>query len=140
MKTTMNKIMIALQALAAVLLIGAIKIWAPVCGKMLELTSGKQVPMKCHWAGQAAIAVSVILLVVAVMAFLAKKEYKGLMVVNAVAGVILFLIFTNTLVGVCASTEMRCQITKIWGMGAAAITFAASLINLLSGKEGQVPG
>ena len=32
MKTTMNKIMIALQALAAALLIGAIKIWAPVCG------------------------------------------------------------------------------------------------------------
>ena len=140
MKTTMNKIMIALQALAAVLLIGAIKIWAPVCGKMLELVSGKQVPMKCHWAGQAAIAVSVIILAVAVMAFLAKKEYKGFMVVNAVAGAVLFLIFTNTLVGVCASAEMRCQITKIWGMGAAAIIFATSLINLISGKEGQVPG
>ena len=140
MKNKMNKIMIALQALAAVLLIGAIKIWAPVCGKMLELVSGKQVPMKCHWAGQAAIAVSVIILAVAVMAFLAKKEYKGLMVANAVAGVILFLIFTNTLIGVCASTEMRCQVTKVWGMGAAAVTFVTSLINLLSGKEGQVPG
>ena len=140
MKTTMNKIMIVLQALAAALLIGAIKIWAPVCGKMLETTKGSQVPMKCHWAGQAAIAVSVIILAVAVMAFLAKKEYKGFMVVNAVAGAVLFLIFTNTLVGVCASAEMRCQITKIWGMGAAAIIFATSLINLISGKEGQVPG
>ena len=140
MKTKMNKIMIALQALAAVLLIGAIKIWAPVCGKMLELTTGKTVPMKCHWAGQAAIAVAVIILVTALMALLAKKEYKGLMVVNAVAGVLLFLIFTNTLIGVCASAEMRCQVTKIWGMGAAAVTFVTSLINLLSGKEGQVPG
>ena len=140
MKTTLNKVMIALQALAAAALLGAIKIWAPVCGKMLELVSGKQVPMKCHWAGQAAIAVSVIILAVAVMAFLAKKEYKGFMVVNAVAGVILFLIFTNTLIGVCASAEMRCQITKIWGMGAAAVIFATSLINLISGKEGQVPG
>ena len=45
MKTKMNKILIALQAIAAVLLIGAIKIWAPVCGKMLELTTGKTVPM-----------------------------------------------------------------------------------------------
>ena len=140
MKTTMTKIMIALQALSAICMIGAIKIWAPVCGKMLELVSGKQVPMKCHWAGQAAIVVSIIILVVAVMAFLAKKEYKGLMVVNAVAGALLFLIFTNTLIGVCASAEMRCQVTKIWGMGAAAVTVAASLINLLSGKEGQVPG
>ena len=140
MKTTFNKIMIALQAAAALCLVGAIKIWAPVCGKMLELVSGKQVPMKCHWAGQAAIAVSVIILAVAIMAFLAKQDYKSLMVVNAVAAVILFLIFTNTLVGVCASAEMRCQITKVWGMGSAAVVFASSLINLLSGKEGQVPG
>ena len=139
MKTIFNKIMIALQAAAALCLVGAIKIWAPVCGKMLELVSGKQVPMKCHWAGQAAIAVCVIILAVAVMAFLAKKEYKGLMVVNAVAAVVLFLVFTK-LIGVCASAEMRCQITKLWGMGAAAVVFATSLVNLLSGKEGQVPG
>ena len=139
MKSTLNKVMIALQALAAACMIGAIKIWAPVCGKMLELTSGKQVPMKCHWAGQAAIAVSVIIIAVAVMAFLAKKEYKGLMVVNAVAAAMLFLVFTS-LIGVCASEEMRCQITKVWGIGAAAVVFATSLINLISGKEGQVPG
>ena len=139
MKTTFNKILIALQAAAALCLLGAIKIWAPVCGKMLELVSGKQVPMKCHWAGQAAIAVCVIILAVAVMALLAKKEYKGLMVVNAVAAVVLFLVFTK-LIGVCASEEMRCQITKLWGMGAAAVVFATSLVNLLSGKEGQVPG
>ena len=139
MKTNLNKIMIAIQALAAACMLGAIKIWAPVCGKMLELVSGKQVPMKCHWAGQAAIAVSVIIIAVAVMAFLAKKEYKGLMVVNAVAAAMLFLVFTS-LIGVCASETMRCQITKVWGIGAAAVVFATSLINLISGKEGQVPG
>ena len=139
MKTTFNKIMIVLQAVAALCLLGAIKIWAPVCGKMLELVSGKQVPMKCHWAGQAAIAICIIILAAAVMAFLAKKEYKGLMVVNAVAAVVLFMVFTS-LIGVCASEEMRCQITKLWGMGAAAVVFATSLVNLLSGKEGQVPG
>ena len=139
MKTTMNKVMIVLQALAAAALLGAIKIWAPVCGKMLELANGNQVPMKCHWAGQAAIAISVIIITAAVMALLSKKEYKGLMVVNAVAAVILFLVFTS-LIGVCASAEMRCQITKVWGIGAAAVVFGTSLINLISGKEGQVPG
>ena len=139
MKTTMNKVMIVLQALAAAALLGAIKIWAPVCGKMLELVSGKQVPMKCHWAGQAAIAISIIIIAAAVMALLAKKEYKGLMVVNAVAAVVLFLVFTS-LIGVCASETMRCQLTKVWGIGAAAVVFGTSLINLISGKEGQVPG
>ena len=106
---------------------------------MLELANGNQVPMKCHWAGQAAIAVSVIIIAAAVMALLAKQEYKGLMIVNTVAAVILFLVFTS-LIGVCASETMRCQITKIWGIGAAAAIFGTSLINLLSGKEGQVPG
>ena len=139
MKTTMNKVLIALQILAAACVLGAVKIWAPVCGKMLELTTGKQVPMKCHWAGQAAIAVSVIILAAAIMALLAKKEYKGLMVVTAVAGVLMFLVFTS-LVGVCASETMHCQTTKVWGIGAAAVVFITSLINLISGKEGQVPG
>ena len=139
MKTKLNNMLILVQAVAAAVMVGAIKIWAPVCGKMLELVSGKEVPMKCHWAGQAAIAISVIMIVAAVMALLAKKEYKGLMVVNAVAAVVLFLIFTS-LIGVCASETMRCQITKVWGLGVAAVVFGTSLINLLSGKEGQVPG
>lgn len=138
MKTTMNKILIVLQAVSAACMIGAVKIWAPVCGKMLDLANGNQVPMKCHWAAQAAVAVAVMILAAAIMALLAKKEYKGLMVVTAVAGVILFLVF-STLIGVCANEEMRCNVTKLWGMGAAAVTVAASLINLLSGKEGQIP-
>ena len=139
MKTKMNNILILLQALAAAVMIGALKIWAPVCGKMLELVSGKEVPMKCHWAGQAAIAICILILVAAVMALLAKKEYKGLMVVTAVAAVMLFLVFTS-LIGVCASEEMRCQATRVWGLGVAAVVFGTSLINLISGKEGQVPG
>ena len=139
MKTKMNNILILMQAVAAAVMIGALKIWAPVCGKMLELVSGKEVPMKCHWAGQAALAISILILVAAVMALLAKKEYKGLMAVTAVAAVMLFLVFTS-LIGVCASEEMRCQATKVWGLGVAAVVFGTSLINLISGKEGQVPG
>ena len=139
MKTKMNTLLIVIQALAAAAVIGALKFWAPVCGKMLDLANGNQVPMKCHWAGQAAIAVCVVILAASVMALLAKKEYKGLMVVSAVAAVVLFLVFTS-LIGVCASETMRCQVTKVWGIGAAVAVFGASLINLLSGKEGQVPG
>ena len=140
MKTTLNKIMIALQALAAICMIGAIKIWAPVCGKLLDLANGNQVPMKCHWASQAGLAVSIIILAAAVMALLAKKEYKSLMVITAVCGALLFMIFATGFIGVCASETMRCQTTKLWGIIAAGVTFVTSLINLLSGKEGQVPG
>ena len=140
MKTTMNKVMIVLQALAAAALLGAIKIWAPVCGKMLDLANGNQTHMKCYWAGQAGLVVAIIILAAAVMAFLAKKEYKGFMVITAICGALLFMIFATKFIGVCASETMICQITKVWGIGVAVATFAASLINLLSGKEGQVPG
>ena len=138
MKTKLSNVMIGLQAVAAVVMLGAIKIWAPVCGKMLELANGNSVPMKCHWAGQAAIAVSIIVLVTAVMALLAKKEHKKLVVVNAVAGVVLFLVFTS-LIGVCASAEMRCQTTALWGKIVAAVLVLTSVVELIGGKDGQVP-
>ena len=139
MKTKFANALIGLQAAAALVMVGAIKIWAPVCGKMLELVSGKQVPMKCHWAGQAAIVVAALILVTAVMAFLSKTEYKKFAVINAVAAVLLFLVFTNSIIGVCASTEMRCQITALWGKGVAAVTLLSSVGLLLGGKDGQVP-
>ena len=138
MKTKLMNILIAVQALAGLAMLSAVKIWAPVCGKMLELANGNQVPMKCHWAGQAAIVVGILITVTAVMGLLAKQDYKKFAVVNAVAAVLLFMVFTS-LIGVCASEEMRCQITAVWGKGIAAVTLATSLALLLGGKEGQIP-
>lgn len=135
----LNKILAGIQALAALAAAGAVKIWAPVCGKLLELTTGRQVPMKCHWAGQATIALAVILLLVAVMSLLAKKDFKKFQLIALAGGVLLFLVY-GSLIGVCASETMRCQITALWGRGAALVTIVTALINMLSGKEGQVPG
>ena len=42
MKTKLSNILIGLQAIAALCVIGAVKIWAPVCGKMLTLETGKE--------------------------------------------------------------------------------------------------
>ena len=133
-----NKVLGLIQAAAAVCMVAAIKIWAPVCGKMLELVSGKQVPMKCHWAGQAAIAISVVILVAALLTAFAKQGNHSLMAVNGVAAVMLFLVFTS-LIGVCASTEMRCQSTALWGKICAGAVLICSLIGLIGGKEGQLP-
>ena len=40
MKTKLDDLMTALQAAAAVCTIGAVKLWSPVCGSMLELANG----------------------------------------------------------------------------------------------------
>lgn len=139
MKTKISNILIAIQAVAAICMVGAVKLWAPVCDKLLELVSGKEIPMKCHWAGQAAIGIAVIILAIAVTAIFVKRGHKGLMIANIVAGVVLFLTFTNILIGVCASETMRCQTTALWGKGIAIVVIAASLVELLRGKDGQVP-
>lgn len=140
MKTKLTNLLILLQAAAALCTIGAVKFWAPACSKMLELASGAETPMKCHYAGQAAMAVAVIIFAIALAAFLSKSGHKALMIVNAVAAIVLFLVFSNVLIGICASETMRCHTTALWGRGAAIVVIAASLIELLTSKEGQLPG
>lgn len=139
MKTRFSKILIGLQTAAALCIMGAVKLWAPVCGKTLELANGNETHMKCFYTGQAAIAVAVILLACAVTALLTKKDHRKLMLVSAVGAVVLFLLF-GSLIGICASAEMCCHTTAIWCKGAAIVTIAASVIELIRGKEGQVPG
>lgn len=139
MKTKLSYVMLSIQALAALCSVGAVKIWAPVCGKLLTLTTGKEVPMRCYYTGQAAIAVAGIMLAAAVVALLCKKGHRKLMIISIVAAVMLFLLFSS-LIGVCASPEMRCHATDYWCRGAAVVSIAAAVIELLSGKEGQIPG
>ena len=138
MKTKLSNILLSLQAVAALCVIGAVKIWAPVCGKLLTLDTGKEVPMRCYYTGQAAFAVAVILLTIAIAALLSKSGHRKLMVISAVAAVMLFLLFSS-LIGVCASPDMRCHATDFWCRGAAVVSLAASVVELLSGKEGQIP-
>ena len=139
MKNKITTIVGVVQALAALVLIGAVKIWAPVCQKMLTLTTGKEVHMKCFYTAQASIGVAVILLVAAIVAILAKKDHKKVQLINIACGVVLFLLFTS-LIGVCASPDMACRTTAVWGKVVAGITVVASAVDLLSGKEGQIPG
>ena len=139
MKNKITTIVGAVQALAALVLIGAIKIWAPVCQKMLTLTTGKEVHMKCFYTAQASIGVAVILLVAAIVVILAQKDHKKVQLVNIAGGVVLFLLFTS-LIGVCASPDMACRTTALWGKVVAGVTVVASVVDLLSGKEGQLPG
>ncbi len=134
----LNKILFAVQGVAALCMLGAVKIWAPVCGKMLQLVSGMEVHMKCFYSGQAAIAIAFILLALAIVSFLAKKDFKKVQIAAVVTGVVLFLVF-GSLIGVCANAEMRCNTTALWGKIVSAVTVITALVNLFSGKEGQIP-
>lgn len=138
MNNKITKIVAAIQAVAALCVIGAVKIWAPVCTGLLTLESGKQTFMKCHYTGQAAIAIAVILLVSVVVLLFSKDCHKLVQVISIVSAIMMFLLFT-TLIGICANTEMQCHQTAFWCKGAAIVIIVTGIVDLLSGKKGQIP-
>lgn len=138
MKTKTTNILAIIQAVASLCILGAVKLWAPVCGKMLTLENGNQVHMKCFYTGQAAIAVAVILLIAAIMTLLSKQDHRKLMIVSAAGAIMLFLLFSG-LIGVCANAEMSCNTTALWGKLCGVVIIICSVIGLMVGKEGQLP-
>ncbi|MBE6008569.1 MAG: DUF4418 family protein [Lachnospiraceae bacterium] len=137
MKTKLTTIVNIIEILCTLAIFGTLKIWAPVCDKMLTLETGKQVFMKCHYTGQAAIVIAVILIVVAVVGLLSKKDQKLIHFIAIACGVMLFLTFTK-LIGVCVNKEMSCITTALWMKMISAVIVIAPLIDIIFDKEGQV--
>lgn len=106
-------------------------------GRSLELANGNTTPMKCYWTAQAELGVAgPLLLVGGLMVFNRRKEtLRTLSALGAALGVFAILLPT-TLIGVCASDEMLCNIlmkpTLIFG-GILAITLG--LLGLVVGRE-----
>lgn len=137
MNNKLTKILAAVQALAGACIIGAVKLWSPVCSKMLELQNGKEVHMKCFYAGQAAVIIGLILLVIGVLALINKSSSTGLLAVGAVCGIALFMVFGD-FIGVCGAEGMACRTTAVWGKICGGAAVAAFLVDILTSKKGQI--
>ena len=133
-----TKVIAAIQAVAALAMIGAAKVWAPVCAGMLTLDNGNQVHMKCHYAGQAVVLLAVVILVAAIVGFLAKKDHKVVQLVVIAAAVAIFVVFTDFM-GICMMHDMACHNTALWARVLAGIAAIAAVADMILGKEGQVP-
>ena len=79
-------------------------------GKVLTLTTGKTVPMKCHWTGVAEIGVAVPLLAVGTMMTISRRRdnFRILGIMGAVLGA-LAISFPAGLIGVCQTPTMICH-------------------------------
>jgi len=79
-------------------------------GKSLTTSTGKVVPMKCHWTGVAEIGIAAPLLGVgAIMTF---SRRKNSLMTLGVLGILLggmAIAFPNGLIGVCATPTMLCH-------------------------------
>ena len=133
-----TKVLGAIEALAALIVIGSVKLWAPVCQGMLTLENGNQVHMKCFYAGQAAILIAAVILVAAIVAVLAKHDHKLVQVVIIAAAIALFVVFTD-FIGVCMNSEMMCHTTALWARIGAGVAGVCAVIDLIMGREGQIP-
>ena len=79
-------------------------------GKSLTTSTGKTVPMKCHWTGIAEIGVAVPLLTVGAM--MTANRRKNNIMTMGILGIVLggmAIAFPNGLIGVCATPTMICH-------------------------------
>ncbi len=79
-------------------------------GRAIALQNGKTVPMKCHWTAISEIAMAVPLVGLgAVTAVSRRKESRRIVAgFGSLLGVFVILL-PNTLIGVCASSDMLCN-------------------------------
>lgn len=131
MKKYLSKIVLGLQLLAALLLIGAVYSWAPVCDGLLELKNGNMVHMKCFYTAQASVALAIIMLIAAIMAYLSKTDHRKVQGIVFIIGVMLI---ANTMdsaigIGICKKV-MACHDTAVWIKSAGFIAILSSLVDI----------
>ncbi len=134
MKKDLNQIVLAAELLAALLVIGAVSIWAPVCSGLLTLQNGSLVHMKCFYTAQAARALALILIALSVAAFYSRADRNKIQAVIAVtAFIIIALTYESSLgIGICRA-PMACHTTALWMRGSGLLAFVAAVINICAG-------
>jgi hypothetical protein len=79
-------------------------------GRQLTLDNGRNIPMKCHWTGQAEMALAVPLFLTGSLLGLNKRKetLRNLSLVSGVLGIFVIALPT-ALIGVCANPDMICN-------------------------------
>lgn len=103
------------------------------CGGQLELASGGNVPMKCHWAFMATAFTSLVGCVSATCAFFSKGTEARRMttLLSLIISIACGILPSSAAIGVCGGAEMGCQTTTaiIWALtGCAAIISIVQLM------------
>jgi hypothetical protein len=102
-------------------------------GKTIALPNGKTIPMKCHWTRQAEVAVAIPLGLVGILTFSSKRrETRRVLSGLGLSLGLVAILLPTTLIGVCASQEMMCNmVMKPTLIFAGALTMATGLVGLV---------
>ncbi len=102
-------------------------------GHTIALPNGNTMPMKCHWTRQAEVAVAIPLGLVSILTLTSKRRetlrvLAGLAMALGLAAILL----PTSLIGVCASEEMICNmLMKPTLVFAGLLTMATGLVSLV---------
>ena len=109
----------AISCLAAILILAADKIFAPVCKGTMELANGGECMMRCHYYGIALFFFALLLLAESVLLFFGTHDFKLPVVI-------------------CAKAGMMCHKTALWGRIGAVLAIIGAGISLFVHKS-QMP-
>lgn len=110
-------------------------------GRALTLADGRTVPMKCHWAGIAAIGAAVPLGIAGIVALRARRRetLRTAGIIGAASGAMAIL-FPTLLIGVCGNPSMICNLVMRPALIAAGtIAIAASIALFVAAREPAMP-
>ena len=88
----------AVSCLAAILILAADKIFAPVCKGTMELANGGECMMRCHYYGITLFLFGLLLLAESVLLFFGTHDFKLPVVIIITA--VLILLLSNTSIGI----------------------------------------
>lgn len=99
--------------MCAILLAGALNVWAQPCKGMLTTVDGKEVFMKCHYLIPVCNCIALLCMACAMHIF-TKKEIPTIPII--ILGLVTILVtFPGLLgIGICLNKEMACHATAPW--------------------------
>ncbi len=123
-KTKVSMSMSIICGLIALVVLGAIYIWAPVCNQFVEMANGNMAHMRCFYTAHAATYLAILLLASSVISLATKNKTA---VISLIIGIMLITITNDTLgIGVCKKSTMSCIQTAGWLKGCGIVTIIAS--------------
>ncbi|AGA68282.1 hypothetical protein Desdi_0755 [Desulfitobacterium dichloroeliminans LMG P-21439] len=111
----------------ALLVLGALYIWVPVCDGLLELANGNLVHMKCFYTSQATSVLAVLVLVAAISALITKQTHAPIIIA---IGILLIVITYQSFlgIGICMKETMACHQTAFWIRGGGVLTILLGIL------------
>lgn len=124
----------AVSAVCAVLVLGAVFVWAPPCQGLLELANGNLVSMRCVYTGKAAALLALLLLVACAASAVTKRPFTAVTVGLSVA-LALLAFETPVTIGVCKSAGMACGATAAWLAACGGVSAVSALAVFFAGGQ-----